>query len=544
MLFGSCAKDYLRTQSSIAIGTPVALGTLENIELALNGMYTTLGNQYVTSQFLGMSYFNMFNDMVSGSMSVDRHWLWSVDWSFSTQKDNALTADNALRPWTYNYAAILKLNDILTGINAITPTDIEKDLHNNLLGQTLTARAMLYSIMNLHFSPRYESAATAKTLRSVPIRKDVSTGELERATQEEMINFILEDLDTAIAAFEGNSISRPAQYLSGNAAKVLKLRMLMYTGRNEEVLVLAQDIIANSGKSIMGATQYMSGFNSVNNPEWIYGTVIGAGSGVTWTYQGIWLNYNSTHWGQIYGPAIIDLSYVVGTDNSDIKLVADGDGVADKFEGTPPVTKGLTMRDTDIRRALFLEDTKATIEANGLAHYFNEGWTGTPSAYVAQGQNRKFIDMNGDRKADVVMMRLAEVYYIAAEAAALTGNDGLAQTYLSVVAEPYDSGVTSYIRTKTGADLKLMIENYKRVDMFGEGRVFADVKRRGDWVYRFSKYNPIKTVVNGQFKSTTPFLPKSVSEGTVIVYLKDYTTLPIPQAALEGNSLLKQNSEY
>lgn len=542
MFSSSCSKDYLETSSSVGVSNSVALGTLENIELAMKGVYINIGNKYYSNQFFGLSYFNIFNDMSASSMTLDRIFLWNVEWAFDTQRQNNLNGNIAKLPWSYLYNIILRANDIITGIKAIEVTENNKALHGDLLGQALTVRAMMYSYLNLYYSPRYVDAATAKTLYSVPIRRDVTTTEIRRATQEEMVIFILGDLDEAIASFSNStSIVREAEYMSGNAAKLLKLRLLMYIGNNKDVLILAQDIIATSGKSIMGASAYKSGFNSVKNTEWIYGSVISADSGITWTYTGVWLNYDCTQWGAIYGPSLMDMGYVFGTDASDIKLVSDGDGVADQFEGTPPTTKGLTMRSTDIRRSLFLEDDEKTILDNGYPHYYNEGWTGWSGSYVNQGQCRKFSDKNVDRIADVVFMRLAEVYYIAAEAAVLTGDDGQAQTYLAAVTEPYDAGATAFIKSKTGADLEVLIENYKRVDMFGEGTVFADVKRRGDWVYRFSKYNPIKTMVNGQYKSTSPYLPQRVLSGDIEVYLKDFTTIPIPQAALEGNSLLEQN---
>ena len=77
--------------------------------------------------------------------------------------------------------------------------------------------------------------------------------------------------------------------------------------------------------------------------------------------------------------------------------------------------------------------------------------------------------------ADANYMRLGEMYLIAAEGAAKSGNDAAAQQYLYDLNKTRDSGYEK--STKTGADLLEEIYTYRRIELWGEGHRFLDLKR-------------------------------------------------------------------
>lgn len=531
VLFSSCSKAFLETKPSSSVSDVVALSNLENIEYALKGIYITMGHKHLSPSMIGYSYFNLANDAAASTLASAWYGGMYGDWNLYMGES---TGDLS---WAYLYNLILKTNDVILGIEALKIDESQKELQSDLLGQALTLRALFYSNLNLRFSTRYDKT-TAATALSVPLRKNRMSEPLPRATQEEVVNFIFSDLDRAITLLTGLKTARTAEYLGLEAAKLIKLRLLMYTGQTNETFTLASDMIAKTQKTIMGPTQYAAGFNSITNPEWIYATVISPTKPVGAYFQGIWINYDyAGTYGVYYSPSVLDMSYIYGTDQSDVLA-------ADKFEGNVPNTKGLTMRSSDSRYKLFLHDTATEIAANKKAnmnHYVELGWVTAASARTSLGMTMKYKELNGNRKADVVMMRLSEVYYIGAEAASLLGNDGLAQSWLSAIVEPYDTGATAVIARESGEKLRTLIANYKAVDMWGEGRVLADVKRRANWVYRFVKYNPLKALYHEQYKSVPPFLHAN-GELNFPIDFKDIMTCPIPRSALDANPLLIQNA--
>ena len=90
--------------------------------------------------------------------------------------------------------------------------------------------------------------------------------------------------------------------------------------------------------------------------------------------------------------------------------------------------------------------------------------------------NRKFaVKDYTSSVADANYMRLGEMYLIAAEAAAMSNNDAAAQQYLYDLNKTRDGGYTK--STKTGADLLEEIYTYRRIELWGEGHRFLDLKR-------------------------------------------------------------------
>jgi hypothetical protein len=76
---------------------------------------------------------------------------------------------------------------------------------------------------------------------------------------------------------------------------------------------------------------------------------------------------------------------------------------------------------------------------------------------------------------DFPFMRLAEMYLIAAEAYARSGNDTEAKKYLTAFAIKRDPSYTE--STKTGAALAEEIMNHRRIELWGEGFRWFDLKR-------------------------------------------------------------------
>ena len=87
----------------------------------------------------------------------------------------------------------------------------------------------------------------------------------------------------------------------------------------------------------------------------------------------------------------------------------------------------------------------------------------------------------GPFTSDVIYMRTAEMYYVAAEAYYLAGNTTKAQEALTTIMA---TRVPGYICTSTGEALYKEICVNKRIDMFEEGSRFFDIKRRNESIDR------------------------------------------------------------
>src|SRR5690606_17004946 len=77
--------------------------------------------------------------------------------------------------------------------------------------------------------------------------------------------------------------------------------------------------------------------------------------------------------------------------------------------------------------------------------------------------------------ADLAFVRLPEMYLIMAEGYARGGQDGPAQQALYVVAHDRDPAYT--LSTETGEDLAKEVMIQRRIELWGEGFRFLDLKR-------------------------------------------------------------------
>src|SRR5690606_20329474 len=100
----------------------------------------------------------------------------------------------------------------------------------------------------------------------------------------------------------------------------------------------------------------------------------------------------------------------------------------------------------------------------------------TPGSLSVPYQSRKFTAAApGLSLGDVVYMRSAEMYLIEAEARARLGQDGLAAQALLTLNSARDDAYT--LSTNTGQALIDEILLYRRLELWGEGFRFLDLKR-------------------------------------------------------------------
>jgi hypothetical protein len=134
---------------------------------------------------------------------------------------------------------------------------------------------------------------------------------------------------------------------------------------------------------------------------------------------------------------------------------------------------------------------------------------------------KKYINISTDRD-DTKILRLADVYLIAAEASAPV-NETNAKTFLNFVAKNRDASFAGY--TSTGAALVNDIITERRKELAFEGDRFHDLNRLKQTISRSTNY------------------PASAR---TIAYPFDKRLLPIPQVETDANPTIKaqQNAGY
>lgn len=434
MTFGlsSCAGDYMDTVPSNAVSDATINSSLDNLYIALNGIHKEMVSQESGYQCLGGEPGFMFcRDIEADDITwITNTWCKAayLGWTCNMNESSGYN----YKYWTIYYQWILNANKILSGLE-LAPKDNE-ELYNQVKGEALCIRAWAHFNLVQLYAKRY-AAGGNNTQDGIPYRLTPVTEEQARNSVEEVYQLINTDLDEACKLLVG--INPGYHHYSEMVAWGLKARVALAKQDYSNAATYAAKSIqlaeANGG-ALMEGNQLMCGFTDIcsDTKEAMYAARTPDDKTVYFYsfYAYMSWNFNAT--------AI----------RQGVKCIN-----ADTYD---------TMSETDLRRAWW--DPTGEMDVP------------TKSFVKNKYQNRKFTARSSaDAVGEVAFMRLAEMYLTEAEALARAGKDAEAQqifTKFQVTRDP------SYVsKGNTGDALAEEIMNSRRVELWGEGFRFYDLKR-------------------------------------------------------------------
>lgn len=360
--------------------------------------------------------------------------------------------------WIYHWKFMQTVNNVISAINPETATNEQV----GQLGAAYAYRALLY----LDLARMYEFLPNDKTSSvnedgndisglTVPIVKagmsEADARNNPRATHEEMVKFIEEDLDLAEQYIVNLTDSKGKVLPTLACAYGLKARLYMWDGNYQKAQEYARKAIDNAGINPMTQQQCMNtttGFN-VADP-WMWGaqqavTNRTVTSGIiNWTS---WVCNETT-----FGYASEEPAFMI--DRSFYERISD----------------------TDFRKLMFKAPAGSPLE-NQVVYLKPSYKTSVP-----EYGSLKFRPGNGndDNPNEGVctaypLMRVEEMYFIEAEAAAHQNagqGKALVEKFMKENRDP------NYVCHATSTDdVVEEIVFQKRVELWGEGQSFFDIKR-------------------------------------------------------------------
>ena len=434
-LLSSCEESFLETSPTQSVPSSIAIATLGNAEASINGIHRMMYQQWEESQDMG-GYAGMMIAM--DAMGEDLVFPVNQWFANSVYRWTVHRSVNALwdfYPYDFMYQVINNANAVINGVDAVQGEQKDK---NRVKAEALSYRAWAHFFLVQLYAKRYV-AGTTNTQLGVPLVLTATTKESlpqARATVEAVYTQINQDLDNAITLFAGTSARNNKSHFDTNIASGIKARVLLAQGRWDEAAAAA--VIARTGYPLMSNKEYQEGFNSAKNPEWMWGSIMATDQTIYFYSYFAFMSYNFNAGAIRTCPKCINsLLYN--------KIAA-----------------------TDVRKKLWHPTEKTgTVKEVVL-----------PTTAFARYNymNTKFAVVDYTSSVgDVVMMRAAEMYLIEAEAYARAGQDGKAQDALYTLAVNRNP---SYVKsTSTGQTLIDEIMVQRRVELWGEGFRFLDLKR-------------------------------------------------------------------
>jgi hypothetical protein len=423
--FASCKKDFLDTVPTSSIAEASAFATTDGAFSALNGIHRAMWQQYDNQDEAGHGSM-MINLDVLGEDLINNATASGAFFNSMYRWDAHRNANSTqvLFAYRYYYKIIANANMIINNIDKASGPEADKKM---LKGQAQAYRAWGHFMLVQLFAKRYDAAARPNAQPGVPLLLINTTEGQPRASVEEVYTQINKDLDDAIQNLTGYNRSSDKSQLNLNVAKGLKARVALTMQDWENAAKFAAE--ARQGLGFMSVAQYKEGFNSVTNPEWMWGSAIQNDQG-TFFYSFFSFMSNFSSNATRTNPRSINSTLYTAIPATDVrKTLWDPAGV------TPPTS-------------------------------------GTRFPYTSNKFQVKDINISA---GDVVYMRVAEMYLIEAEANARLNKNTEAQDVLFALVKTRDASYAKSTKTSQALIDEVMFQ--RRVELWGEGFRFLDLKR-------------------------------------------------------------------
>lgn len=406
-----CSGDFLDQSPTDAVPSD-KISTPENAIKIFNGTWRYMFDTFFTYANPGYSAVLRQDDMMGNDViAYPGKYGFSAAYQFKDTPDKTVYRTRAF--WTLHYKVIDNCNKILS----ITSTIPNKEF-NRAQGMAYALRAYTYFSLAQHYQYTYLKDPSALC---VPVYTTPTTDRTKpkgKSPLKDIYALITEDLEHASALLQNTERTQKFEP-NTDVINGLSARIYLVTGEWEKASEMAAK--ARTGYPLMSSSEYLKGFNDVNNSEWIWGhpqTPEQSNASYSFNYQ------------DVVSPASYYYSFM-----------------------SDPHFKELFTDPADIRLGLF--------------EWIRDGYLGY----------KKFLFRN-DNTADIVLMRSAEMYLIEAEAKIRDGKTSLSDAVVPLNELRRARGLSYYNTTGKSRDeilQEIILE--RRRELWGEGFALTDILR-------------------------------------------------------------------
>ena len=482
-LLASCGSDYLETKPTASVSSTEAVATTDMAYKALNGIARCQTTQHYafTQGFAGENaIMRLYENLPSQNYNYNYYasgWAPIHNQTFHNRTSTIYDG----YAWYYYYQLIGQANRIIAHIDAATGSDEDKKF---IKASALSFRAYSYEKLIHYYCYRWQDSNNGAS-QGVVLRLDESTGDAPFATLAETVAQIYKDCQEAITLFGESGIDRPASEVwipNVNVAHAVYARAALF--RQDYQTAVDQAKLAKKGYPLMTNDSYAAGFCEPTS-EWIMGSYgDDSENNFYWSYgtQGACNGYYATADGNPTGAGTIGHELISRIPNNDARK--QNFLTEDKFpnldlskESKYYYTFGiLGMMDDNIYEQA--DSIVKAHQAKGLTTPYQAG-------FYYLDANLKFYVKAQPGVGYVPFIRSSEMVLIEAEANYFLGKTAEAQAAL-VELNATSGRNPEYTCTKTGEELLSEIQDYRCLELWGEGFEWSDFKRWNKAVVRKS----------------------------------------------------------
>lgn len=483
----SCGNDWLNTEPSTSIPSGDALNTYFDLVTAQNGMYDGL-QEDKTYYGARMLYYGdvRADDMQATAASKRTYALYEMNY----------TVENAPEMWLAPYNVIRRANNIIKAIESGQIKDGAEASKNDILGQAYAVRALVYfDLCRIYGAPYHlsngESLGVPLVLTPVEYNHTAP-----RATLKACYEQIIKDLEKGISLMGS---AKQIGYFNSWAGKALLARVYLYQHDYAKAYTLATDVITSSPYKLWSNTEYVEAWAKGGNSELLFEIV----------------NKGTDDW----------------VDREAIGYLLSERGY-DDFIITKAFYDQINKNPNDVRLGLFVKPTELDKNKKKL---INNVDVAGKNVYIKKFPGRSDFSPQDVRVNNIPVLRLSDIYLVAAEAAALGGGPAeRGAFYANRIIKRADATTTDTLTAGT-INLDRILEE-RRLELVGEGHRFFDLMRNDKTVTRYTGES------DKGWHCNIPLTANSHS------FTNTFTRaiLPIPKAEMDANTAMKgqQNPGY
>ncbi len=460
---GSCIEETFPTDVATQGQLKGSPDATEYLLSAIPTMAKTIYNDNYSYSW-GLGAIMHIRDVMTEDLATlsNRDWDWFWWWSECTDIGAPWMVTQFV--WEMQYKYVLATNNVISLVDPEKSTDAQKAA----LGVAYANRAMIYLDMArmYEFLPNDKTRPMSSTGRditglTVPIIKEGMTEDQARnnprATKEDMVKFIATDLEQAEKFLPYLTDTRGKTFPDLACVDGLRARLYMWTGEYDKAEKFARKAINESGLQPMTKDDCLNvatGFNQIGKWMW----------GVQYTDQDSGLDYEWLNWTSWmcnetkYGYARKGAFQLIGRRVYDRISNSDWRKLEFKAPAGSPLYDQVPFLKPEYKQSL---PDYASVKFRPNAGNDVNFKIGEASAYP--------------------FMRVEEMYFIEAEAAAhqdVARGKRLLEEFMKTRNSNYECTATAQ---------EAVIEEIvfqKRIELWGEGQTFFDVKRLGYAVTR------------------------------------------------------------
>ncbi len=450
----SCSDNYLEHEPTGTLSEDALKKTMQKdpsqVQSYVVGAYMNFycGGDYQQSHDdFGIPSIKLATDLACEDIAYynDAHFF-----CYDYQLDNRLgNYRRTTSMWNQLYNAIDNTNTIITMLKPTDGSAPSDKTARIMLGEAYSLRAYCYFwLVNLWQHPY--SQGTDKP--GVPLKTE-DAYRPERVSVGEVYAQILSDINTGYTYLKGEGYHNNKNGLSEYAAAAIYANALMFTGDYENAGKYAE--IAAKSTPLNSDADMLSGFNSLTMPEVIWGY------NVTNETSRLYASFMSNV--DPYMPGYAGIGYQ--------KLIASE--LYDK------------IADNDIRKKWFGYNPAYNLIGNDFSNEESLGLT----KFMQNKYRDIYLTSMGTEglfTSAMIYFRSGEMYFVAAEAYYLNGDEAKAKEMLNAV---MSTRIPGYSFTGGGDTLYDEICLQKRIDTWMEGNRYLDAKRRGETIDRSKSTN-------------------------------------------------------